>query len=149
MQIATDAVASWSATRPEIAGRFQRDAEAHSKFWLKGAGLLAALPEKPRRNPAEARVAETILRTGRESREAFLASHAEAVYRALTKDMTVCMRAEPLVYEAATLVAGLTPTRKEVAVQSEKPQRDKDGIEIDQGIFFARVLAHPGAGAHL
>src|SRR5205085_9960310 len=30
-----------------------------------------------------------------------------------------------------------------------KRQRGKDGIEIDQGIFFARVLAHPAAGAHL
>ena len=149
MQIATDAVASWSATRPEIAGEFQRDADAHSKFWRNGTDLLAALPEKAKRNPAEARAAETILRTGRESREAFLGRHAEAVYRALTRDMTVCVRAEPLVYDAASLVPGLTPTRKEVAAQSEKPQRDKDGIEIDQGIFFARVLAHPEAGAHL
>src|SRR5205085_9379287 len=114
MQIATDAVASWSATRPEIAGEFQRDADAHSKFWRKGADLLAALPEKLSRNPAEARAAETILRTGRESREAFLGRHAEAVYRALTKDMTICVRAEPLAYEAASLVPGLTPTRKEV-----------------------------------
>ena len=149
MQIATDAVASWSATRPEIAGEFQRDAEAHSKFWRKGADLLAALPEKPKRNPAEARAAETILRTGRESREAFMGRHAEAVYRALTKDMTALVRAEPLVYDAANLFPGLTPTRAEVAARSDKPQRDKDGIEIDQGVFFSRVLAHPAAGAHL
>src|SRR3989440_9100142 len=138
MQIATDAVASWSATRPAVAGQFQFDADAHSKFWREGADLLAALPEKPKRNPAEARAAETILRTGRESREAFLARHAETVYRALTKDMTVCVRAEPLVYDAASLVPGLTPTRAHVAAQSEKLQRDKDAIEIDQGIFFAR-----------
>ena len=149
MQIATEAVASWSATRPEITGQFQRDADAHSKFWLKGADLLAALPEKPKRNPAEMRAAETILRVGRESREAFLGRHAEAVYRALTKDVTAFVRAEPLVYDAASLVPGLTPTRSQVAAQNEKPQRDKDGIEVDQGIFFAHVLAHPAAGAHL
>ena len=149
MQIATDAVASWSATRPELAGHFERDADAHAKFWRKGADLLAALPEKPKRNAAEARAAETILRTGRESREAFMGRHAEAVYRALTKDMTALVRAEPLVYDAANVFPGLTPTRQEVAAQSDKPQRDKDGIEIDQGIFFSRVLAHPAAGAHL
>src|SRR6185295_12276075 len=28
-------------------------------------------------------------------------------------------------------------------------QRDKDGVEIDQGIFFSNILAHPGSGAHL
>ena len=149
MQIATDAVASWSATRPEIAGHFQLDADAHSKFWRRGADLLAALPDKPKRNPAEVRATASILRTGRESREAFLARHAEAVYRALTKDMSAFVRAEALAYDAANVVPGLTPTRAEVAAQSEKPQRDKDGIEIDQGIFFARVLAHPAAGAHL
>ena len=33
MQIATDAVASWSTARPEITGEFPRSADAHSKFW--------------------------------------------------------------------------------------------------------------------
>jgi hypothetical protein len=32
MQVVTDAAASWAATRPEVSGHFQRDAEAHSKF---------------------------------------------------------------------------------------------------------------------
>ena len=27
-------------------------------------------------------------------------------------------------------------------------QRDKDGIEVDQGIFFAHMLAHPDTGTH-
>src|SRR5262249_19288355 len=86
---------------------------------------------------------------GRESREAFLARHAEAVYRALTDNQTKFVRAEPLVYAAADLVPALVPTHAQVAAQSEKMQRDKDGIEVDQGIFFAHVLAHPGAGTHL
>ena len=88
MQIVTDAVASWSPTRPEITGHFQIDADAHSKFWRAGADLLAALPEKPKRTPDQMRAAETILRIGRESREAFMGRHAEAVYRALTKDQS-------------------------------------------------------------
>jgi thioesterase DpgC len=149
MQIAADAVASWSATRPEITGHFQRDADAHSKFWRAGYDLLAALPEKPKRNPEQARAAETILRVGRESREAFLRRHAGAAYAALTKDQTSFVRADVLAYEAASLVPGLVPTRAQVAAQDEKPQRDKDGIEIDQGIFFANILAHPAAGTHL
>jgi thioesterase DpgC len=149
MQIATDAAASWAATRPEIAGYFQQDAEAHSKFWLKGYALLEALPEKQKRNPEQGRAAETILRVGRESREAFMLRHAQAIYAALTKNQTNFVRAEPLVYEAASLVPGLTPTRQQVAGQNQKPQRDKDGIEVDQGIFFAQILAQPVAGLHL
>jgi thioesterase DpgC len=149
MQIAADAIASWAGTRPDVTGHFQLDVDAHSKFWHRGYELLDSLPEKPKRNPEAARAAATILRVGRESREAFLIRHAEAVYRALTKDQTKFVRAEPLAYQAADLIPGLTPTRAQVAVQTEKMQRDKDGIEVDQGIFFAHVLAHPGAGTHL
>jgi (3,5-dihydroxyphenyl)acetyl-CoA 1,2-dioxygenase len=148
MQVATDAVASWAGTRPDVSGDFQRDADAHSAFWRAGTELLAALPEKPKRNPEQTRAAETILRVGHETREAFMGRHAETVYRALTKDQSAFVRAEELVYEAASLLPGLTPTRQQVAEQSERPQRDKDGIEVDQGIFFANILAHPAAGTH-
>src|ERR1041384_5872511 len=65
MQIAADAVASWSTARPEITGEFRRDADAHSKFWREGYDLLAALPEKPKRNPGHPRAAEPILPAGR------------------------------------------------------------------------------------
>ena len=115
---------------------------------VKGYELLEALPEKAKRNPEQARAAETILRTGRESREAFMLRHAEAVYGALTKDQTKFVRADVLAYEAAALVPGLTPTRQQVYAQGEKMQRDKDGIEVDQGIFFAHILARPDTGAH-
>src|SRR5688572_22699154 len=148
MQIATDAVASWCATRPGITGEFQRDADTHSKFWRQGGDLLASLSEKPERNHEQARAAEAILRTGRESREAFMGRHAEAVYRALTKGMTTFVRADELVYEAAKLVPGLVPARSQVATEAEKLQSDKDGIEVDQGIFFAHILARPEPGMH-
>ena len=148
MQVVTEVAASWAATRPEVTGHFQLDADAHSKFWHRGDHLLAGLPDKPKRNPEQLRTAESILRVGRESREAFLARHAEPVYRALTKGQTAFLRAEPLVYAAADLIPGLVPTRAQVAAQSEKMQRDKDGVEVDQGIFFAHILAHPAAGAH-
>ena len=58
------------------------------------------------------------------------------------------MRAEPLAYEAAELVPGLTPTRQQVAAESARTQSAKDGIEIDQGIFFANVLMQPDCGTH-
>jgi (3,5-dihydroxyphenyl)acetyl-CoA 1,2-dioxygenase len=149
MQIVTDAAASWAATRPSIAGHFEQDAQAHSKFWRTGADMLAALPSKPARNPEQARTAETVLRVGRESREAFLKQHTDAIYSALTKNRTMFVRADDLAYEAAKLVPGLVPTREQVAAESPLMQRDKDGVEIDQGIFFSNILAHPVSGAHL
>src|SRR4051794_27735080 len=104
MQAVSDAATSWIATRPELTGEFQRDAAAHSKFWLKGYELLDALPEKAKRAAEQAHAAETILRAGRESRETFMLRHASAVYAALTKDQSKFIRADLLAYEAAALV---------------------------------------------
>jgi thioesterase DpgC len=56
---------------------------------------------------------------------------------------------EPLAYAAAELVPGLTPTRAQVARESDQLQKDKEGIEIDQGILLNHVLADPEAGMHL
>src|SRR5262249_47401817 len=140
MQITTDAAASWAQSRPELSRDFQHDAELYSKHWLKGYALLEALPEKPKRTGEQARSADTILTAGRESREAFLHRHAQAVYAALTKNQTQFVRAEPLAYAAAELIPGLVPTRAQVEAQSARMQSQKDGIEVDQGIFFAHIL---------
>jgi thioesterase DpgC len=148
MQIATDAAAAWSQSRPEVTKDFQHDADLHSRHWLKGTALLEALPEKPRRTPEQARSAETILAAGRKSREAFLRRYAHAVYAALTGNQTSFIRAEPLAYAAADRIPGLVPTRAQVDAQGARMQSEKDGIEVDQGIFFAHILALPDAGAH-
>jgi (3,5-dihydroxyphenyl)acetyl-CoA 1,2-dioxygenase len=149
MPTTSDAAASWSAERPAVTKDFQHDADGHSTFWLKGYELLGRLPEKPQRNPEQARAAETILSTGREAREAFMLRHAEPVYAALTRKQTQLVRAEPLVYAAAELIPGLVPTRAQVAALSAQMQSAKDGIEVDQGIFFANILARPDTGTHL
>ena len=59
------------------------------------------------------------------------------------------MRVEELCYDAAKLIPGLTPTRKQVEAERQFMQSEKDGVEIDQGIFLANVLANPVTGTHL
>ena len=146
MQTETDArVASWSAARPQVTNDFQHDADGHSKFWLKGYELLAALPEKRKRNPGQARAAETIL-DGRE-RAKFLLRHAAAVYAALTKKQTHFVRAEILAYEAAKLVPRLMPTREQVAAESQKIQRQRTASR-STGDFFSHLLTRPNSGTH-
>ena len=44
---------------------------------------------------------------------------------------------------------GLVPTRAEVDAEAAHRQGDKDGVEIDQGLFFAHVLSRPRIGEHL
>ena len=145
----TAEAAAWAGERPAASGDYRRDASAFSRFWQAGGALLTCLPAKPRRTVDEAHAAELVLRIGRETRERFLAVHAAAVYRELTRECTDFIRVEKLVFEAARLVPGLTPTVAQVAAETELPQRDKDGLEVDQGIFLSRVLADPAAGMHL
>ncbi len=85
----------------------------------------------------------------RKARTRFLRAHVEAVYDRLTHNRSRFIRVEHLVYDAAALVPGLTPTRAQVAAESACLQRDKEGLEIDHGIFVSATLANPGTGRHL
>jgi enoyl-CoA hydratase/carnithine racemase len=143
------ASSSWAKGPPAICGNLKRDIAAGSKYWRGGSALLAKLPDKLKRNSAEQTAASLILQNCRAARERFLARHAGAVYRKLTKNLSAPLRVEELVYDAAKLIPGLTPTRKEVEVESDVLQAEKDGVEVDQGIFLAQVLAVPDTGMHL
>jgi thioesterase DpgC len=134
---------------PADTADFAGDCVRYSRYWESSAALLARLPEKRERSPEQARAAEQIKREARAARSRFLAAHAEDLYNRLTQNRTRFVRVERLVYDAASLVPGLVPTRAQVAVESGRPQRDKDGTEIDQGIFVSAVLANPSAGRHL
>ena len=59
------------------------------------------------------------------------------------------MRVEELVFRAAQRYPGLVPTREEIAEERTHPQSEKRGLEIDQGRFLSRLLAHERAGRHL
>jgi thioesterase DpgC len=143
------AVSAWSAAEPRGTGEQEEDAVHYATFWARSHQLLKALPAKSKRNAAERAAAETILAAARASRDRFLAPHAEWIYDRLTKGRTTFVRVEDLVYEAATAFPGLVPTREEVAAEASLDQRDKDGVEIDQGLFIAHVLANAQAGQHL
>ena len=128
---------------------FAEDCAHFSRYWEASAAALARLPAKPERSVEEAQGAERIKREARAARGRFLAAHADAVYDRLTRNRSRFVRVEHLVYEAAALVPGLVPTRAQVAVESAHAQRDKDGVEIDQGIFVSAVLASADSGRHL
>jgi len=143
------AIADWRATMQPATADYHSDCRRYSAFWRRSSDLLHRLPRKPKRSDAEAAAAAAILAATREHRERFLAAHAATLYDTLTRDRARLIRLETLVFEAAAAVPGLTPPPDEIAAESALPQRDKEGIEIDQGIFLARVLANESAGHHL
>lgn len=139
----------WASSEPLRTQDLASDRNAYSAYWSAGARLLSALPKKPARNVSERTAAEAILSATRAARDRFLAAHAGTVYDELTAGCSRFVRLEDLVYLAADIVPGLVPSRHEVAAAAALDQRDKDGIEIDQGLFISRVLANERAGLHL
>src|SRR5215217_316642 len=79
----------------------------------------------------------------------FLASHCHAVYDALTDRRARFVRLEHLVMEAARMIPGLVPEAQQIAAEEGLKQKDKDGLEIDQGLFLAAVLRSERSGRHL
>jgi len=140
---------AWTKVLPRVTGSLKRDATAATKFWRAGDGLLAKLPKKRQRTPEQQSAAEAILSACRRLREDFLKKHVDAIYRKLTNDLSAFHRVDELAYDAAKFIPGLTPTRKQVDADGALMQSEKDGIEVDQGIFLAHALALPEAGMHL
>jgi len=134
---------------PPVTGDFAEDRRRHTAFWQASDAALDRLPEKAARTAAEATAAAAILEPARAARERFLRQHAGRVYAALSEDFTRFLRVEELVFAAADLVPGLTPSRARLAGEERRLQRDKDGLEIDHGILLSHIFGDERAGLHL
>jgi thioesterase DpgC len=85
----------------------------------------------------------------RAERDAVLRTNVESIYDEVTDGRRRLLRVAELVYAAAERYPDLLPSRNEVNDERERVQKDKVGLEIDQGIFVAHVLAHRDLGLHL
>jgi (3,5-dihydroxyphenyl)acetyl-CoA 1,2-dioxygenase len=85
----------------------------------------------------------------RPARDRFLRENVEAVYHNLTDGLTRFVRVEDLVRDAAEAYPGLVPTREQLAAESGRPLKDKEGWEAGQSLLIAHILADPRCGTHL
>jgi thioesterase DpgC len=83
------------------------------------------------------------------ARQAQLAPDIEVIYQDLTDGLRRSLRVADLVYVAADRFPHLLPSRAAITAERQLCQKDKAGLEIDQGFFVAQVLARPRAGLHL
>jgi thioesterase DpgC len=150
-------VEQWQAARPSSAapGKASEashpgDADALRTYVERGQGLLARLPAKPVRTSREEAAARVVREALQRARLQFLRAHAELVYAQLTDDYRQFRRADELGYLAAERYPGLVPTRAAVLAERQHAQKDKDAeAELDQGLFFSKILDHPRAGSHV
>jgi len=85
----------------------------------------------------------------RAAREQYLRAHAAAIYEHLTDGRRLFLRVDELCRRAAEAFPGVVPSQEELADEAPRLQRDKRGVEVDQGLFLAQVLADPACGLHL
>ena len=142
-------VAAWSESVPPVQTAFDSAAASTSAFLSRGIELLGRLPEPRARAEHELAAAAAINESLTAAREAFLVSHASALYERLTNGYATPVRLEQLVYDAATEVPGLTPSRTEMEAERARRLADKEGLELAQGQLASHVLAAPEPGRHL
>jgi thioesterase DpgC len=147
--LAPSEVAAWQAALPVVTADFRRDRQALSAFWTASGRLVKKLPGKRRRSAADNAAAEAILSTARVSREGFLAAHVVSLYDELTRGQSQFLRVEELMSQASLAIPGLVPGAADMAEEAAREQRDKEGHEVDQGIFLAHVLSRERTGLHL
>ena len=85
----------------------------------------------------------------RPARDHFMRENIQAVYHTLTDGMTRFVRVEDLVRCAAEAYPGLVPDQDQLAAEAGRALKDKAGLEIDQSLLLAHILADPRCGTHL
>jgi thioesterase DpgC len=142
-------LAAWDASTPPRRGSFDTQARATSEFLVRGQALRERLPAPPQRSDHEQAAAAAVAEVLNRARERFLSAHAADLYESLTDARTKSLRLERLVSEAARRVPGLTPSPVELNAERARALRDKQGVELAQGLLTSYVLAVPRAGRHL
>lgn len=128
---------------------FGADAQRLGAACGQGRALLARLPLKSKRTPAERAAGHAAVHLMAGATWRFMRHYRDAVYRKLTNNLTQPRRVEDLAWAAADLLPGILPTRKEVQQEATRMQADKDGLEIQQGVFFGQILSDRVLGTHL
>jgi thioesterase DpgC len=144
-----DAVSAWRAAAPQPGPVYAENCRRFSDFWLQSSRLAGLLPPAGRRSGAEHAAAEHILDAARKERVYFLRRHVGNLYDGLTASGSKPLRIQHLVLAAAEAVPGLVPSKADLAAEDGRLQRDRSGVEIDQGLFASAVLADPDTGRHL
>ncbi|WFE65021.1 (3,5-dihydroxyphenyl)acetyl-CoA 1,2-dioxygenase DpgC [Micromonospora sp. WMMD714] len=137
------------ATAPDLTGVLDDDARELAGYVAAGEETLAGLPPKAARDGPQRQAADRIHAACRAARHAFLARHVDAVYDLLTDGRTRYPRLPALVRAAAERFPGLVPSAAQMDAERRHLQAEKEGREIDQGIFCAAVLRSATAGRHL
>ena len=114
----------------------------------KGWDFCNKLPLKSERNKKELAAGQSLVYFITTLCRNVCEIHRKTMYEKLTNNYRQFLRTEELAWKAAELWPGIVPTHNELKQEEERIQKDKDGMELNQGIFFSQLLMEPEAGIH-
>ena len=126
------------------------DSATAAKYFESADTALRSLGPPATRSADARHDAQDIKLRSRAARERFLRRHAGEIYDTVTGNRTKTLRLCEMLYDVAERFPGVVPTRQRIADERAlRQQSAKEGLEIDQGLFAAHVLADPERGLHL
>lgn len=135
---------------PQFGGDIEKDRPLAISFFKLSEELLSKFPTKSERNSSQNQECESIHEICRNTRQNFVGLHSAWLYDEVMQQFSnEKVRLSEIVIAAADLVPGLVPSREQLAEEAQKQQADKEGRELDQGIFFSEMLSNPVIGTKL
>jgi thioesterase DpgC len=131
------------------AAQLGKDTQRLGAACNQGRALLGKMPVKSKRTPAERAAGSALVHLLADVTWRFMRHHRDTVYRKLTGNLGKSLRVEELAWAGADLLPGILPTQQELRQESTRMQGDKDGLEIQQGLFFGQILSDRMLGTHL
>jgi thioesterase DpgC len=131
------------------AGDFQSEAAGIGRFCRSTRALLERLPPRSMRSAQERLAGESIVRTMADLCWRFFGDRRNLIYDQLTDRRRRALRVEELASAGAGLLPGVLPGAEELARDSTRMLKDKDGLELHQALFFSQLLSDRAIGLHL
>jgi (3,5-dihydroxyphenyl)acetyl-CoA 1,2-dioxygenase len=150
MEAAARRLSTACSLPPHFTSSLANDYETAEGYLGAATGALTDIGPAERQDSSARRRSAEIRQHVLQAKEAFFRRHAAAIYDQLTNGCTAELRVADLVYAAAERYPALLPSREAIARERAlKLQIAKQGLEIDQGLFAAHVLADERCGTHL
>ena len=131
---------------PQISGNFIKDKKFFSNFWNKVKLEKVSLTKEKKITNKNIKEINTFCNI---SKKVFLSKYSAVIYREITADLKKFIRVEELCSKANAVVENLLPSFEEMENENKLYLKDKEGLEIQQGIFLSALLKNKVEGLHL
>jgi thioesterase DpgC len=135
---------------PFLTATLAVDAAAAGRYCADLDAALQALGPSAQRDAERQAKAAAIKSSARAVKQKFFRRHAAAIYDDLTDHGARTLRVAELLAAASVRYPALLPTPERIAAERALAQQSaKEGLELDQGLFIAQLLADERIGMHL